>query len=89
MGCMITGERENKTKRGRNGFAGHVFACVITGQKCSMLAWMVMVIRGKQGEQKRGNKGCEVQGKFVYEAKSKKTNREANERGQKKLAIPC
>ena len=63
IGCVSTGMHKNKAKRAPNGQAGHTFERMVKCKKCSMLAWMVMVIKGEQGEQKRGSKGREVQAK--------------------------
>ena len=38
LGCGATGGRKNKAKRARNGQAGHVLGCMVTGKKCIMLA---------------------------------------------------
>ena len=59
------GESKNRTKRAPNGRAGDILHDMYTVQKNIMSAGMTWWTRGEQGEQKRGNKGCAVQAKYL------------------------
>ena len=50
-GCIDTEASKNKVKRAPNGRAGHVFECMVTIKKYSMLANMVVTRREDRVDQ--------------------------------------
>ena len=61
MGGMLTGGNKNKEKRSLNGWAGHVFGCMVKWKKCDMLSEMVVVRIEDEWDEQRGSEGVIVQ----------------------------